>query len=198
MRQHHSFPFILFLLALSCSPALATDSFRVATYNVENYLDQPTESRPHSKSADARAKIRESIRALNPDVLALEEMGNERAHGIAQFAQGRGSGFSLLGIGQRRGHEYPRRRVEQIAHRRAPPAHERGFPARRPPVSRQPRVRRTGHPGRARFYLHAHRRAFEIAPACARSRRSRATPAGSKNPARHRGQAISPLIRMQN
>ncbi|MGA9779834.1 MAG: endonuclease/exonuclease/phosphatase family protein [Limisphaerales bacterium] len=75
MRQHHSFRFILSLLALLCSPALAADSFRVATYNVENYLDQATESRPQPKSAAARARVRESIRALNPDVLALEEMG---------------------------------------------------------------------------------------------------------------------------
>ena len=54
-------------------------SFRVATYNVENYLDQPTESRSHVKSPEAKAKIRESIRALNPDVLALEEIGTTNA-----------------------------------------------------------------------------------------------------------------------
>lgn len=53
--------------------------FRVATYNVENYLDQPTESRLRVKSAEARAKVRESIRAMNPDVLALEEMGGTNA-----------------------------------------------------------------------------------------------------------------------
>jgi|SRR5579862_1799768 len=75
MRQPHSFRFVLLLLALLCSPAPAADSFRVATYNVENYLDQPTESRPKPKSAAARARVRESIHALNPDVLALEEMG---------------------------------------------------------------------------------------------------------------------------
>jgi len=51
------------------------ETFRVATYNVENYLDQPTESRPHVKSNEAKAQVCESIRALNPDVLALEEMG---------------------------------------------------------------------------------------------------------------------------
>jgi endonuclease/exonuclease/phosphatase family metal-dependent hydrolase len=50
-------------------------TFRIVTYNVENYLDQPTESRRHPKSAEARAKVRESIRAANPDVLALQEMG---------------------------------------------------------------------------------------------------------------------------
>ena len=54
-------------------------TFRVATYNVENYLDQPTASRPHIKSAAAKAKIRETICALNPDVLALEEMGTTNA-----------------------------------------------------------------------------------------------------------------------
>lgn len=61
------------------SALLHAETFRVATYNVENYLDQPTESRPHPKSAEARAKIREGIRALRPDVLALEEMGTTNA-----------------------------------------------------------------------------------------------------------------------
>ena len=54
-------------------------TFRVAAYNLENYLDQPTESRHFVKSTEAKAKIRESIRALNPDVLALEEMGGTNA-----------------------------------------------------------------------------------------------------------------------
>jgi len=61
------------------SNILAAGTFRVATYNVENYLDQPTESRHFVKSDEARAKIREGIRALNPDVLALEEMGSTNA-----------------------------------------------------------------------------------------------------------------------
>ena len=61
-------------------PALLhAKTFRVATYNVENYLDQPTESRTHVKSTEAKAKIRESLRALKPDVLALEEMGTTNA-----------------------------------------------------------------------------------------------------------------------
>ncbi len=54
-------------------------TFRIATYNVENYLDQPTASRHAVKSAEAKAKVRETIRALNPDVLALEEMGSTNA-----------------------------------------------------------------------------------------------------------------------
>lgn len=61
-------------LILLSSPALA-ETFRVAAYNVENYLDQTTESRRHVKSAAAKAKIRETILAMKPDVLALEEMG---------------------------------------------------------------------------------------------------------------------------
>ena len=70
--------FILLLFALGCSVA-AAGTFRVATYNVENYLDKPTESRPHAKSAEARAKICESIESIKPDVLALEEMGTTNA-----------------------------------------------------------------------------------------------------------------------
>ncbi len=62
-----------------CSATFAAGTFRVATYNIENYLDQPTESRPHVKSPEAKAKIRESIKAMNPDVLALEEMGTTDA-----------------------------------------------------------------------------------------------------------------------
>jgi endonuclease/exonuclease/phosphatase family metal-dependent hydrolase len=68
----------IFIAALFSSAAFA-GTFRVATYNVENYLDQPTESRHFAKSAEAKAKIRESIKAMNPDVLALEEMGTTNA-----------------------------------------------------------------------------------------------------------------------
>ena len=70
----------IILAALFFSPTpLPAETFRVATYNVENYLDQPTESRTHVKTAEAKANIRDSIRALNPDVLALEEMGTTNA-----------------------------------------------------------------------------------------------------------------------
>ena len=57
----------------------AAGTVRVATYNVENYLDQPTESRHYVKSPEARAKVRESLRALQPDVVALEEIGSTAA-----------------------------------------------------------------------------------------------------------------------
>jgi len=65
--------FVLFTLVLRA------DTFRVAEYNVENYLDQPTETRRFVKSPEAKAKVRESIRALAPDVLALEEVGTTNA-----------------------------------------------------------------------------------------------------------------------
>jgi len=67
---------VVFALFLDC---LQAETFRVATYNVENYLDQPTESRKFTKSAQAKAKVCDSIRALNPDVIALEEMGGTNA-----------------------------------------------------------------------------------------------------------------------
>ena len=79
MPKRFSFPFISLTFALFCSVSFAAETFRVATYNVENYLDQPTESRKFVKSDGARAKIRESIHALNPDVIALEEMGSTNA-----------------------------------------------------------------------------------------------------------------------
>ena len=55
------------------------ETFHVATYNVENYLDQPTETRHFAKSTEAKAKVRETIEAMKPDVLALEEMGTTNA-----------------------------------------------------------------------------------------------------------------------
>jgi endonuclease/exonuclease/phosphatase family metal-dependent hydrolase len=68
----------IFIAALISASAFA-GTFRVATYNVENYLDQPTESRPHVKTPEAKVEIRESIKAVNPDVIALEEMGTTNA-----------------------------------------------------------------------------------------------------------------------
>ena len=62
--------FVLFVPFL-----LRAELIRIAAYNVENYLDQPTESRHFVKSPEAKAKIRESIHALKPDVISFEEMG---------------------------------------------------------------------------------------------------------------------------
>jgi len=63
------------LVLLLASGFGAAETFRVATYNVENYLDVPTESRRQVKSPESKAKVRESILAIRPDVLALQEMG---------------------------------------------------------------------------------------------------------------------------
>jgi len=71
----HATVLAAFLLSLTLA---ASETFRVATYNVENYLDAPTQTR-HAKSPEAKAKVRESILALKPDVLALQEMGSVAA-----------------------------------------------------------------------------------------------------------------------
>ena len=49
--------------------------FRVATYNLENYLDG-TSRKGCVKSTESKAKIRECIRAITPDVIALQEIGS--------------------------------------------------------------------------------------------------------------------------
>ncbi len=53
----------------------AAETFRIAAYNVESYLDTPTETR-HVKSAASKAKVRETILALKPDIISFEEMGS--------------------------------------------------------------------------------------------------------------------------
>jgi endonuclease/exonuclease/phosphatase family metal-dependent hydrolase len=74
-------------LAVLFVPFLATgaETFRVATYNVYNYLLEPIGTRP-VKTEAARAKIRESVRATGADVLALQEMGGTRALAELQAA----------------------------------------------------------------------------------------------------------------
>ena len=59
---------ILILLRIN----LFAGTIRVATYNVETYLDQPTESRHFAKSEAAKAKICELIHTIKPDVIALD------------------------------------------------------------------------------------------------------------------------------
>src|SRR4051812_16554525 len=65
---------VLLLLGLVFSRSgLGAESFRVATYNLENYLEAPAGTRP-VKSPEGKAKIRESLRALNAEVVALQEI----------------------------------------------------------------------------------------------------------------------------
>jgi endonuclease/exonuclease/phosphatase family metal-dependent hydrolase len=69
---------VLFCLAviLSLLPVLAgAATFKVASYNLENYLSQAVGTRDVKGDA-AKAKIREAILALRPDVLAVQEMGS--------------------------------------------------------------------------------------------------------------------------
>jgi endonuclease/exonuclease/phosphatase family metal-dependent hydrolase len=71
----------LWLLLLFCLLPAARGGeqiFRVATFNIENYLDAPSGTR-HAKSPAAQAKVCQSILALNPDVIALQEMGATNA-----------------------------------------------------------------------------------------------------------------------
>jgi endonuclease/exonuclease/phosphatase family metal-dependent hydrolase len=62
------------LLILGPTRSAEAQTVRIATFNVENYLEVSNRSRP-AKSDDAKAKVRESIHALKPDVLALQEIG---------------------------------------------------------------------------------------------------------------------------
>ncbi len=58
-------------------PARA-ETFRVATYNLAGYLAEAAPRR-RAKSPESKAMVRESIRALRPDVLAMQEMGGTNA-----------------------------------------------------------------------------------------------------------------------
>src|SRR5260221_211824 len=71
-------------------PLSRGETFRVATYNVENYLDAPMQTR-HVKLPEARAKVRENILALHPDVLALQEIGTVTVlHELQESLKARG------------------------------------------------------------------------------------------------------------
>jgi hypothetical protein len=65
---------------LYCAPAgwAGPQIVRVATFNVENYIEVATSTR-HAKSAASKAAVCEGILALHPDVLALEEIGSTNA-----------------------------------------------------------------------------------------------------------------------
>lgn len=69
-----AFP-LLPVVAAFLSSVLAQDPFRVVTYNVENYLVRPTDSRK-IKPEPSRAMVVKGLVALKPDVLALQEIGD--------------------------------------------------------------------------------------------------------------------------
>lgn len=66
------------LLFLAQTALAGTQTFRVATFNIENYLDAPSGTRP-AKTREARAGVCQSIVAIKPDVIALEEVGSTNA-----------------------------------------------------------------------------------------------------------------------
>ena len=69
----------ILIITLFCALTLrSAETFRVATYNVQNYLETSIGTRP-AKSDAARAKVRESLRATKADVIALQEMGGTNA-----------------------------------------------------------------------------------------------------------------------
>lgn len=67
--------YLLALLVFLTAALAQAESFSIATYNVENYLVTPSGTRVVKTDA-AKAKVHESILALKPDVLALQEIGN--------------------------------------------------------------------------------------------------------------------------
>ena len=69
------------LVGLALGVVVAGESaprFTVATYNLENYVDVATSGRV-LKPADAKAKLRETLLAIRPDVLAVQEIGRPSA-----------------------------------------------------------------------------------------------------------------------
>lgn len=73
--HHHRVGAVLVALLLEAVVLTAAPgTFTVATYNLENYLDAPGGARK-AKPPEARAKVGEFIRQMNPDVIALQEMG---------------------------------------------------------------------------------------------------------------------------
>jgi len=66
---------LLLALALARPVWAGTETFTVATYNLESYLDVPAGSRP-AKSPASKAKIIEGLLAMRPDVLAVQEIGS--------------------------------------------------------------------------------------------------------------------------
>ena len=75
MAKHSLYaPLLLAILCLLPNQVIA-ERFRLATYNLENYIDTPEGNR-RIKPPEAKAKILESILAMKPDVLAMEEMGS--------------------------------------------------------------------------------------------------------------------------
>ncbi|HEY1173212.1 MAG TPA: endonuclease/exonuclease/phosphatase family protein [Verrucomicrobiae bacterium] len=70
--------FTLHFVILALAHRSQAADLRLATYNVENYIDHSTSGRD-VKSVESKAKVRESIKALKADVIAVQEIGLESA-----------------------------------------------------------------------------------------------------------------------
>lgn len=81
--MHRPFKALWFLIALlivrgSGSVTAQVTTLRVATYNVENYLLAPGETR-RAKPVEARTKVVQILAALDADLIALQEVGGAAA-----------------------------------------------------------------------------------------------------------------------
>ncbi len=66
----------LTLIFFNLPPSNAAETFRVATYNLNNYFLNAGDTRPQ-KSLESQNQIHENILALKPDILAVQEMSSE-------------------------------------------------------------------------------------------------------------------------
>ncbi len=73
LKSRRAGPLLAWLVCTALAVG-AADTFRVGTYNLNNYSDEMLGNRP-VKSEASKAKVRESIRALRADILALQEVG---------------------------------------------------------------------------------------------------------------------------
>lgn len=69
---------LLISFSIAWCSASGAELFRVATYNVENYLLRSNETRS-IKPPESRAKVREHLLAIKADVVALQEVGGADA-----------------------------------------------------------------------------------------------------------------------
>ncbi|MBN8248900.1 MAG: endonuclease/exonuclease/phosphatase family protein [Verrucomicrobia bacterium] len=69
---------LLAAAAPGAAQAPAPETFRVATFNLENYHLRPFGNR-QAKSAESRRQVVRQLAAIQPDVLALQEIGNREA-----------------------------------------------------------------------------------------------------------------------
>jgi endonuclease/exonuclease/phosphatase family metal-dependent hydrolase len=70
--------FSLSILLLAFDAFGAASTFRIATYNLNNYIDVATNNRA-AKSDASKTKIKQSLLAIKADVVALQEIGTTNA-----------------------------------------------------------------------------------------------------------------------